>query len=193
MEFLILGVAILVVLLLAVALLVQRGRRVTRLDDEPAVEATRPATDLLPPVAGDLQTPPVPVLVEPELDVPPPSAGRLGRLRDRLARSQSSLGRGLLSVLARDRLDEQAWADIEDTLLQADVGVTATQEIVARLRTRARVAASASPAELRELLAEELVTALGPDLDRTLRTLPEDDRPAVVLVVGVNGTGKTTT
>jgi fused signal recognition particle receptor len=193
MEFLILGVAILVVLLLAVALLVQRGRRVTRLDDEPAVEATRPATDLLPPVAGDLQTPPVPVLVEPELDVPPPSAGRLGRLRDRLARSQSSLGRGLLSVLARDRLDEQAWADIEDTLLQADVGVTATQEIVDRLRTRARVAASASPAELRELLAEELVTALGPDLDRTLRTLPEDERPAVVLVVGVNGTGKTTT
>ncbi len=193
MEFLILGVAILVVLLLAIALLVQRGRRVTRLDDEPAVEATRPATDLLPPVVGDLQTPPVPVLVEPELDVPPPSAGRLGRLRDRLARSQSSLGRGLLSVLARDRLDEQAWADIEDTLLQADVGVTATQEIVDRLRTRARVAASASPAELRELLAEELVTALGPDLDRTLRTLPEDDRPAVVLVVGVNGTGKTTT
>jgi fused signal recognition particle receptor len=117
----------------------------------------------------------------------------LVRLRDRLARSQSALGRGLLAVLSRDRLDEQAWEDVEDTLLQADVGVAATREIVERLRTRAMVAASASPGQLRDLLTAELVTALGPDLDRTLRTLPHADRPAIVLVVGVNGSGKTTT
>jgi fused signal recognition particle receptor len=134
-----------------------------------------------------------PEVLAPELDRPAPSAGRLERLRDRLARSQSSLGRGLLSVLSRDRLDEQAWEDIEDTLLQADVGVAATMEIVERLRTRAMVAASAGPDELRELLAAELVAALGPDLDRSLRTLPHEERPAVVLVVGVNGSGKTTT
>ncbi len=200
MEFLIVGVAILVVLLLVVGLLVQRGRRVTRLEDDPASDEvtstiTRPPDDVLPPVRDDPQTMP-PVVVEPAepaLDVPPPSAGRLERLRDRLARSQSSLGRGLLSVLSRERLDEQAWEDIEDTLLQADVGVGATQEIVDRLRTRARVAGSTGPGELRDLLAAELVAALGPDLDRTLRTLPQDDRPSVVLVVGVNGTGKTTT
>ncbi|MGI8694059.1 MAG: signal recognition particle-docking protein FtsY, partial [Geodermatophilaceae bacterium] len=194
MEFLIVGVAIMLVLLLGVALLVQRGRRTARLDDRPARPGA-PAVrepDVLPPV-GDLLTPPVPVLVEPEYDVPAPSAGRLARLRERLARSQSSLGRGLLSVLSRDRLDEQAWEDLEDTLLQADVGVAATQDLVERLRTQALVAASASPGALRDLLAAELTAALGPDLDRSLRTLPHDDRPAVILVVGVNGSGKTTT
>ncbi|MBA3419539.1 MAG: signal recognition particle-docking protein FtsY [Geodermatophilaceae bacterium] len=195
MEFLIVGIAILLVLLLAVVLLVQRGSRTTRLSDrEPASisQLREPESDVLPPV-GDLLTPPVPVVVQPEFDLPPPSAGRLVRLRDRLARSQSALGRGLLAVLSRDRLDEQAWEDVEDTLLQADVGVAATQEIVERLRTRAMVAASASPGQLRDLLTAELVTALGPDLDRTLRTLPHADRPAIVLVVGVNGSGKTTT
>ncbi|MBA2416897.1 MAG: signal recognition particle receptor subunit alpha, partial [Geodermatophilaceae bacterium] len=192
MEFLIVGVAILLVLLLAVGLLVQRGRRTTRLDDRDAPSGPRvrdPEPEVLPP-AGDLLTPPVPVVVEPDLDVPQPAAGRLIRLRDRLGRSQSSLGRGLLSVLSRDRLDEQAGEDVEDTLLQADVGVAATQELVQRLRTRAMVAASGSPGQLRDLLAAELTAALGPDLDRSLRTLPHEDRPAVVLVVGVNGSGK---
>ncbi len=212
MEFLIIGVAILLVLLLAGVLLVQRGRRTIRLDEREPPGPTGPTgtrvaePGVLPPV-GDLQVPPVPVpvpvdvdvdvdvdvIVEPELDVPAPAAGRLTRLRDRLARSQSSLGRGLLTVLSRDQLDEQAWEDIEDTLLQADVGVAATQDLVDRLRTRARVAASATPQQLRDLLAAELTAALGPDLDRSLRTLPHDGRPAVVLVVGVNGAGKTTT
>jgi len=188
-------VAILLVLLLAVALLVQRGRRTTRLDDgdrPPLPRVRHPEPEILPPV-GDLLAPPVPDLVEPDLDVPAPSAGRLARLRDRLGRSQSSFGRGLLAVLSRDRLDEQAWEDVEDTLLQADVGVAATQEIVQRLRTKAMVASSGSPGQLRDLLAAELTAALAPDMDRSLRTLPHDERPAVVLVVGVNGAGKTTT
>ncbi|MBA3524600.1 MAG: signal recognition particle-docking protein FtsY [Geodermatophilaceae bacterium] len=198
MEFLILGIVILLVVLASVGLLVQRGRRVTRLDDEPTGVRTEPTElrtappDLISPVEDPL-SPPVPIVVEPEFDVPTPGAGRLTRLRDRLARSQSSLGRGLLSVLSRDRLDEQAWEDVEDTLLGADVGVAATTEIVGRLRTRAKVAASAGPEQLRELLTAELVAALGPDMDRTLHTTPHADRPAVVLVVGVNGAGKTTT
>jgi fused signal recognition particle receptor len=115
------------------------------------------------------------------------------RLRARLARSQSTLGKGLLSVLSRDRLDDDAWEEIEDTLLIADVGVGATQEIVERLRERTRVLGTRSAGELRALLADELVNAMGPDSDRSLRTLPHEDRPAVLLVVGVNGTGKTTT
>jgi fused signal recognition particle receptor len=131
---------------------------------------------------------------EPELEVPAPSTGRLVRLRGRLARSQSTFGRGLLGLLARERLDDEAWEEIEDALLQADVGVAATTEIVGRLRTRTMVLGTRTDAELRALLAAELVAALGPDIDRSLRTLPgPDGRPAVLLVVGVNGTGKTTT
>jgi fused signal recognition particle receptor len=149
--------------------------------------------DTLPPLV-DIPTVEAPVApVIPELEVPEPTAGRMQRLRARLARSQTSLGRGLLSVLARDNLDEQAWEDVEEALLTADVGVTATSEIVDRLRTRTQVLGTRSQGELRALLAEELVTAIRPDMDRTLHTLPTGDGPAVVMVVGVNGTGKTTT
>jgi fused signal recognition particle receptor len=130
---------------------------------------------------------------EPALEVPEPTAGRLLRLRARLARSQTSLGRGLLSVLARDNLDDEAWDDVEEALLTADVGVGATTEIVERLRNRTKVLGTSSPAALRALLAEELVAALQPDLDRSLHSTPTGERPAVVMVVGVNGTGKTTT
>ena len=142
-------------------------------------------TEAVSPVAQD-----VPEL---ELDAPPPSAGRLARLRGRLARSQSTLGRGLFALLSRDTLDEDTWEEVEDTLLTSDMGVAATTELVARLRTRVRVESVRTASELRPLLREELVTAIG-TADRSLRTLPhEDGRPAVVLMVGVNGTGKTTT
>jgi fused signal recognition particle receptor len=126
------------------------------------------------------------------LETPAPTAGRLVRLRARLARSQSTLGRGLFALLSRDVLDEDTWEEVEDTLLQADVGVRSTQEIVGNLRTRVKVLGTRTPGELRHLLREELVRALG-DYDRSMHTLPHADRPAVVLVVGVNGTGKTTT
>ena len=89
-------------------------------------------------------------------------------------------------------LDEDAWEEIEDTLLTADIGVGATQEIVDRLRTRTKVAGTRSLDDVRALLREELITAVG-TADRSLHTLPHPDRPAVLLVVGVNGTGKTTT
>ena len=126
------------------------------------------------------------------LDRPEPTAGRLVRLRARLSRSQNVLGRGLLSVLSREHLDEQAWEDVEDALLSADVGVGATTELVERLKERTRVLGTRSQGELRALLADELVKALQPALDRTLHTRRADG-PAVLMVVGVNGTGKTTT
>ncbi len=150
----------------------------------------------VPPPVPELEAPPeleVPELEAPEVEVPEPTAGRLRRLRARLARSQSTLGRGLLSVLSRDQLDDEAWEEVEEALLSADVGVGATSEIVERLRTQTKVLGTRSPEELRALLADELVTALRPDLDRTLATTPHDGNPAVLLVVGVNGTGKTTT
>ncbi|MFC9704676.1 signal recognition particle-docking protein FtsY [Streptomyces sp. NPDC056943] len=129
----------------------------------------------------------------PEIEVPEPTAGRLVRLRARLARSQNSLGKGLLTLLSREHLDEDTWEEIEETLLTADVGVAPTQELVERLRERVRVLGTRTPEELRGLLRDELVALLGPDLDRTVHTESPSDVPGVVMVVGVNGTGKTTT
>ena len=155
---------------------------------EPAVTAPEEAP---PRTVADVESP---LLTEaPVLEVPEPTAGRLTRLRSRLSRSQSTLGRGLFALLSRDKLDDDTWEEVEDTLLTSDMGVAATTELVGRLKQRVRVEGLNSPAELRAILREELVTTLGRDTDRTLRTLPHADRPAVVLVVGVNGTGKTTT
>ncbi|MFF9398684.1 MULTISPECIES: signal recognition particle-docking protein FtsY [unclassified Streptomyces] len=132
-------------------------------------------------------------LAVPALEVPEPTAGRLVRLRARLARSQNSLGKGLLTLLSRDNLDEETWEEVEDTLLTADVGVAPTQELVERLRERVRVLGTRTPEGLRALLREELLTLIGTDADRAVRTESGLDTPGVVMVVGVNGTGKTTT
>ncbi|MFF3456598.1 signal recognition particle-docking protein FtsY [Streptomyces sp. NPDC002730] len=129
----------------------------------------------------------------PEIEIPEPTAGRLVRLRARLARSQNSLGKGLLTLLSREHLDEETWEEIEDTLLTADVGVAPTQELVERLRERVRVLGTRTPDELRSLLREELLHLLGTDFDRAVKTESGLDTPGVVMVVGVNGTGKTTT
>ncbi|MFJ3879739.1 signal recognition particle-docking protein FtsY [Streptomyces sp. NPDC090077] len=129
----------------------------------------------------------------PEIEVPEPTAGRLVRLRARLARSQNSLGKGLLTLLSREHLDEDTWEEIEETLLIADVGVAPTQELVERLRERVKVLGTRTPAELRALLKEELLTLVGTDFDRAVKTESGTDTPGVVMVVGVNGTGKTTT
>ncbi|HSK25394.1 MAG TPA: signal recognition particle-docking protein FtsY [Jiangellales bacterium] len=129
----------------------------------------------------------------PVVERPAPAAGRLVRLRSRLARSQSALGQGLLALLSRDRLDEDTWEEIEDTLITADLGVGPSQELVERLRTRTRVEGVADPAAARRMLREELLALVDPSLDRRLHTERHGGRPAVVLVVGVNGTGKTTT
>ena len=213
MELIALVLAVFVVTLVAVlALVTSRGRRTLPPAPRPGVDyapgtgddaeiprdspqrpvITIPLPDELPvlPAQGQVQ----PVAAAGALDIPDSATGRLTRLRGRLARSQNTLGRGLFALLSRDVLDEQTWEQVEDTLLQADMGVAATGELVARLRTRVRVEGVRSPAELRVLLREELLLSIGPDLDRTLATLPHPDGgPAVILVVGVNGTGKTTT
>ncbi|NJP90122.1 signal recognition particle-docking protein FtsY [Nonomuraea sp. FMUSA5-5] len=155
-----------------------------------AGEEAEGATTTLPP-------PPVkpaePVVVEPQVEVPPPSAGRMVRLRSRLARSQNALGRGLLELLSRDRLDDEVWDEIEESLITADVGVAPTRAMVEELRTKVKVLGSRTQDEVRGLLREQLLAQVNPDLDRTLHVQKHGERPAVVLVVGVNGTGKTTT
>jgi fused signal recognition particle receptor len=128
----------------------------------------------------------------PAVERPPPSAGRLTRLRGRLARSHSAFGSALLRLLSADKLDDQTWEEIEDTLITSDMGVGPARQLVEQLRTEVQVAGAGDTAELRKLLRADLVAQLGPEMDRSLRTAPHGDRPAVVLVVGVNGTGKTT-
>jgi fused signal recognition particle receptor len=123
---------------------------------------------------------------------PEPTASRLVRLRQRLASSQSGLGKGLLALLSRDQLDEQTWEGIEELLLVADVGIAPTQELVERLRTRLRVAGGGAETA-RAVLREELVDVIDGGMDRRLQVSGDDGKPGVVLVVGVNGTGKTTT
>jgi fused signal recognition particle receptor len=161
----------------------------------------RPPTLPLGPRTGPVDTTPGDVGTEAagssgpatrEVERPEPSAGRLVRLRGRLARSNTALGQGLLALLSRERLDAATWDDVEATLLQADLGVGPTQELVERLKARVRVDGVHDPAQAKALLREELLTLVAPDLDRGLATHREG-RPAVLLVVGVNGTGKTTT
>jgi fused signal recognition particle receptor len=129
----------------------------------------------------------------PEVEKPPPSAGRLVRLRGRLARSQSALGGVLLNLLSSDHLDDDAWDEIEEVLITADMGVAPARQLVEDLRTDVKVEGTRDPAEVRAMLRRELVNQVGVDMDRSLHTARHGDRPAVVLVVGVNGTGKTTT
>ncbi|MEU0102360.1 signal recognition particle-docking protein FtsY [Streptomyces sp. NPDC006267] len=160
--------------------------------ETPRDEARRTIDEVgLPDATAPVEV--APVAEAPVLEVPEPTAGRLIRLRARLARSQNSLGKGLLTLLSRDNLDEDTWEEIEDTLLTADVGVAPTQELVERLRERVRVLGTRTPEDLRTLLREELITLLGPDFDREVKTEGGAETPGVVMVVGVNGTGKTTT
>ncbi|MDG4823559.1 signal recognition particle-docking protein FtsY [Asanoa sp. WMMD1127] len=195
MEYVILGIVLAGVLLLAgLGLLVPRIRRrplpptlprPTGTPEEAAEEEG--GVGILAP-ERPTEAPEAPPA--PTIETPAPTAGRLIRLRGRLSRSQSVFGKSLLAVLSRDRLDEDAWEEIEDSLIGADVGVEATREIVDRLRERTRVLGTRTPVELRALLAAELTEALDPTLDRSLKVT---GKPSVLLVVGVNGSGKTTT
>jgi fused signal recognition particle receptor len=124
---------------------------------------------------------------------PEPVAGRMHRLRARLGRSRSGLGMGLLAILSRDALDDDAWQDLEDVLITSDAGVATAQALVEATRTRARVEGARGAAEVTSILRDELLALLAPERDRALVAERHDDLPAVVLVVGVNGTGKTTT
>ncbi len=128
-----------------------------------------------------------------QLEQPEPAAGRLTRLRRRLARSQSTLGRGLLTLMSRDTVDAATWDEVEETLLTADLGVTASTELIERLRARVLAERPEGPDQVRALLREELVALVDPTMDRSLRATRAGEGPAVLLVVGVNGTGKTTT
>ncbi len=144
-----------------------------------------------PPPAAEPAAPAAPAA--PEVERPPPSAGRLARLRGRLARSQSGFGSALLSLLSAGRLDDETWQEIEDTLITADMGVGPARQLTDALRTQVKITGTRDPGEVRAMLREQMVAQVGLDLDRSLHAQRHGDLPAVLLVVGVNGTGKTTT
>ncbi|MEO6529281.1 MAG: signal recognition particle-docking protein FtsY [Specibacter sp.] len=129
----------------------------------------------------------------PSLETPLPVEGRLVRLRARLVKSNNALGKGLLALLSRDTIDEDVWEEVEETLLLADVGTDSTMELVDILRERVKVLGARSPEHVQAMLREELIKLVDPTMDRTLNIDRHDDRPAILMVVGVNGVGKTTT
>jgi fused signal recognition particle receptor len=149
--------------------------------------ATATAT-VAPPVPAQPEAP-----AKPAIEKPPPSAGRMIRLRARLARSQSGFGAALLSLLSRDRLDDDTWDEIEEVLITADVGVGPARQMVADLRTKVKVEGTRTPDEIRQMLRDELLAQVESSASREVRTRRHEGHPAIVMMVGVNGTGKTTT
>ncbi len=165
------------------------------LPEEPAASTDSPAPETDGTAVAVEEPPATPEA--PTVERPAPVAGRMVRLRDRLARS-GAIGRSLLAILSRDSLSETDWEEIEETLLLADVGIGPTTELMDRLRTRVQVLGTNDPAAVRDVLREELLELVDPSMDRSLTTTKGvgDDgepHPATILVVGVNGTGKTTT
>ncbi len=163
---------------------------------EPPVEEPTPAAEQEVQPEPEPEPEPEPIAeAEPAAVIEPiaPSEGRLERLRGRLAKSQSTLGRGMLGLLGGGDLDEDSWEEIEDTLLIADLGPVVTQNVITALRAKMASSSVRTEADARAVLKDVLVAELRPDLDRSIRALPHADKPSVLLVVGVNGTGKTTT
>ncbi|MCV2396079.1 signal recognition particle-docking protein FtsY [Actinotalea sp. M2MS4P-6] len=195
-DVLLIGVPSLVVVGTTAGLLI-RGRR-----RGGSSEASSSAVDTAPaPTEAPTAPAGSPAAAPAGVETPAPAAGRMVRLRDRLARSGSPLGARLLAVLSRDHLAEEDWEEIEETLLLADVGAGPSGELVDALRQKVRVLGVREPAAVRALLREQLLALVDPTMDRTLATEPvmatgdgaAGVQPAVVLMVGVNGTGKTTT
>jgi len=164
---------------------------------EASIEAEAAAEASLPPgtPADERLTPQMPDVgaLPVSADVPEPVASRMTRLRRRLSASENPFARGLLALLSTDKLDADAWDDLEAALITSDLGVGPTQELLDALRGTLGVEGTSDPAAARAVLRDELVRLVDPSMDRELNTANADGLPGVVLVVGVNGTGKTTT
>lgn len=142
------------------------------------------------PVPEEPATTPKPTEPVEEIE---PAGGRLGRLRGRLSRSQNTIGQGLMGILSAGDLDEDAWEEIEDTLIMADLGTAVTMKVSESLRDKIAERGVSSEAEARAMLRETLIEVGRPEMDRSIKAMPHEGKPAVIMVVGVNGTGKTTT
>jgi fused signal recognition particle receptor len=186
-------VAVAVLILLGVGLVTAGQRRRFRAERPDEGVATGPIPPTAPRADEAEGADPLSPADVATLDRPEAPARRLARLRARLAGSGSTLGLGLLALLSRENLDQATWDEIEETLLLSDLGVAPTAQLIERLRLRVRVDGVKDPQAVRAMLREELLTLVDPSMDRSLHLEPDDSGPGVGLVVGVNGTGKTTT
>ncbi len=184
------GIAVVVAVLLVGILvgLLRPGRRRGRHEVPPG------DVDVITREPQEPDAPPQPAApTAPTLERPERAGGRMQRLRARLARSNSAFGRSLLSLLGGGTLDDETWEDVEDTLIASDLGVEASGQLVESLRTRVAVEGATDETTMRGWLREDLIALIDPTMDRRISSRRLEDRPAVILVVGVNGTGKTTT
>ena len=180
-----------VLVVAAVTIVLGRRRAVPPAPERPELPAEPGAAE--PPVEAELVEPvgtPAPAGV---LETPEAPTSRLARLRRRLSASTNPFARGLLGLLSADRLDAAAWDDLEAALITSDLGVGPTDELITGLRRELAIDGVADPARARQVLRTEVLKLVGTDADRSLRVTGADGKPGVVLVVGVNGTGKTTT
>jgi fused signal recognition particle receptor len=166
----------------------------TLLEDRPVAPAERKAPNAVDVEGLEAEVPDDAAGLETiAVETPLPVAGRLTRLRERLVKSNSVFGKGLLALLSSDKIDENVWDEVEETLLLADLGTEPTMQLVDALRERVKVLGTRDPEHVKALLREELIKRVDPDMDRSLRIERHADKPAVMMIVGVNGVGKTTT
>lgn len=127
-------------------------------------------------------------------DLPQSLSSRIQRLRARLSNSKNPFGRALFTILSKDHIAESDWEEVEDTLLLADVGAQASEELVESLRKDVRITGVSNPDDVRSSLRSRLLELVGEKTDRRLNVDKSDsNHPSVIMMVGVNGTGKTTT
>ena len=163
-----------------------------------ATEAVESATSSATP-ESPVATEPTPVgsavteSATPAVETPEAAGTRMQRLKARLSKSGNPFGKALFNILAKDQLSEADWEDVEDTLLLADVGAEASEQLVEELRNDARIAGQSDPAEVRAALKDKLLKLVGTDVDRRLNADKEGANKPSIIMVGVNGTGKTTT
>lgn len=165
-------------------------------DDLPTGQSAEGDTDAAADTAGASDAPVAvdePTVPAAQLDVPEPVQGRLARLRARLTKSNNMFSKGLLALLSQDSIDEDVWEEIEENLLMADLGTEPALELVDALRERVKIEGSKDPVRVKAMLREELLKLVDPSLDRSYLPAPHPDRPSIIMVVGVNGVGKTTT
>ncbi|WP_026926587.1 signal recognition particle-docking protein FtsY [Granulicoccus phenolivorans] len=173
----------------------RRNRELPKPPTKGEVSPTRPDGETATPGGGTdtLEAPTDPGAGTALAERPEAAGTRLQRLRARLAGTNNPLARGLLNLLSADHIDEETWEDFEAALITSDLGVGPTTELIDKLRTRFKVEDVRDTDQARAILREELVRLVDPTLDRSLNLDRKDGNPAVVMMVGVNGTGKTTT
>ena len=170
------------------AIAAQQAERSGQSESEPEPPAATPEPAAMPAPT------PAPASSVASESAPESAASRMTRLKERLANSANPFGKALFNILAKDHLSEADWEDVEDTLLMADVGADASEQLVDELRNDARITGTHDPAQVREALRSKLLAMVGTDTDRRLNAdKPEAHKPSVIIMVGVNGTGKTTT